>query len=76
VSGYPTGARVTYADDSATVSDRVPGLVTGTVNGNGYDMDPERPGEITHVPIWTERDNGREPTTILVAVENIVAVDR
>jgi hypothetical protein len=72
---YPMGARVTYADAQATVSDGVAGLVTGTVNGPAFDLDPERPGEITHVSVWTERDNGREPTSIMVAVANIVDVD-
>jgi hypothetical protein len=75
MSEYPMGARVVYADAQATVSDGVAGMVTGTINGPTFDLDPERPGEITHVSVWTERDKGREPTSILVAVENIATVE-
>ncbi len=61
------GDRVEFNDANATVSDGKPVVREGTVNGEPY-------GGI--VPVFAERDNGREPTTILVAVQNIRAVYR
>lgn len=67
--GYKPGTRVSYADDSATVSDGVTGVSSGVVNGPPL-LDDD--GEPTHVPVFTERDNGREATTVWVAVENLL----
>lgn len=72
VRKYPMGARVTYGDANATVSDGVEGLVTGTVNGLPICHDT---GAVWRVPVWTSRDKGREPTTIYVPVENVVSVE-
>ena len=61
------GDIVEFSDANATVSDGKPVKRRGTVNG------PALGGA---VPVWSERDNGREPTTIIVAVQDIVAVYR
>lgn len=66
---FKPGTRLTYADGEATVSDGMAGLVTGTVNGPPITDDE---GNVSHVPVFTERDNGREATTVYVAVTNIV----
>lgn len=60
---------VSYADAGTVMSDDAPGVVTGIVNG-----EPMRDGmnRITHVPVYTERDNSREATTIWVAIENML----
>lgn len=61
------GDIVEFNDANATVSDGKLVKRRGTVNG------PIFGGA---VPVWSERDNGREPTTIIVAVRNITAVYR
>jgi len=66
---YKMGTRLAFRDCTATVSDEVDGISTGTVNGPPL-TDYEK--RVTHVPVFAERDNGREPTTIYVAVEDIV----
>lgn len=68
---FPMGATVTYADATATTSTGEPGVARGTVNGEPISF---LDGEIGWVPVWTERDNAREPTTILVAVANVLEV--
>jgi hypothetical protein len=67
---FPMGAEVTFADASATTSTEEVGVAKGTVNGPSI-HDPET-GKVTHVPVWAERDNGREPTTVFVAIDNIL----
>jgi hypothetical protein len=71
MSDYPMGAKVTYADDTATVSDGVAGLVTGRINGEPICDDDD---EVIFVPVWSERDKRREPTTVFVSVNNIMEV--
>lgn len=71
---YPMGATVTFADANATVSDGVIGLRTGTVNGPA--LCNEDTGEVLLVPVWSERDHGREATTVYVSVANIINVER
>ena len=73
---YPLGMAVSFADASATVTqdsadpeDATVVIVTGTINGAPL---RDENGEITHVPVWAERDNGREATTIIVAVANLM----
>lgn len=70
---YPMGARVTYADANAAVSDGVAGLVSGVINGEPIHDDD---GAVLFVPVYTRRDHGREATTVFVAVSNIVDVRR
>lgn len=67
MSDYPLGSKVSYVDDTATVSDGHPKRVTGTVNGN-----PVINGSKVYVPVFSERDNGREPTTVYVSADNIL----
>jgi hypothetical protein len=71
VTDYPMGVTVTFADANATVSDGVAGLMTGMVNGDPIADDE---GVVLFVPVWATRDHDREPTTIFVAVPNIVSV--
>lgn len=66
---YKPGMRVAFADQNATVSTDEPSVVTGLVNGEPY---TDEFGEVTHVPVWAERDNGREATTIIVAINNML----
>lgn len=70
MTDYPMGARVAFADANATTSDGNPGVVSGTVNGPPLDM----PDGSVFVPVFTERDNGREATTIYVAAVNVLGV--
>lgn len=67
---YPPGTKIAYRDSTETVSDGADGIVEGVVNGEPRDLADA--GELTHLPVWTERDNGREPTTIWVGFGNIV----
>jgi hypothetical protein len=66
---YKIGMKVCFADASATVSDNEPHVVEGMVNGEPYADDD---GTVTHVPVWAARDNGREATTIIVAIDNML----
>lgn len=66
---YEPGTEGSYGDANATVSDGLEGVATGVVNGPPITDDS---GEITHVPVYTDRDNGREATTVYVAVANIL----
>lgn len=66
---YTPGMRVSYTDANATVSDGVAGIATGAVNGPPIRDDH---GDITHIPVFTERDHGREATTIYVAIDNML----
>jgi hypothetical protein len=68
---YPMGATVTFADVNATVSDDVLGLREGLINGAPLTDDDN---VVLYVPVFTDRDNGREATTIYVAVANIADV--
>jgi hypothetical protein len=72
-TGFPMGARVTFADANATVSDGVAGLRTGTVNGEPITDDE---GIVLAVPVFAQRDNGREATTIFVHPSNVMGVRR
>lgn len=66
---FKPGTRLAFSDDSATTSNGEEGLATGVVNGPAMTNEAE---EITHIPVFAKRDNGREATTIYVAVSNIV----
>ena len=77
---YAVGTCVVFRDANATVSDSADGLREGTVIGSIWFADDEEfDGAYTGnhpvvLPVWAERDQGREPTTILVAWENVVGV--
>lgn len=60
--------KVRFLDDTATTSDGTLAVVTGIVNGEPITM----PDGTRFVPVWAERDNGREPTTILVKESNLL----
>lgn len=64
------GEAVSFADASATVSDDVAGVSQGTINGPPITDDE---GVVTHVPVYAERDNGREATTVWVAISNLLS---
>jgi hypothetical protein len=64
---FELGARVSFADANATISDGVPGVSVGIVNGPPLDANGR-----TYIPVFAERDHGREATTILVAEENLL----
>lgn len=66
---YKQGMHVSFHDSEATVSDGTSGVCTGMVNGEPLRDDD---GNVTHVPVWAERDNGRENTTIWVAISNML----
>lgn len=68
---FPMGARVTFADASATTSSGEPGVAVGVVNGDPVTRD----GEVKFVPVFAARDNGRESTTVLVAIDNVLDVE-
>jgi hypothetical protein len=68
---YPMGALVTYADADATTSRGMTGVAGGIVNGPAI---CDHAGDVSHIPVWSERDNGREPTTVYVHVANVLEV--
>lgn len=69
---YPMGATVTFADHGAIAQDETePVVATGTVNATPLD---DENGTVTHVRVWAARDHGRESTTIIVAVANVLDV--
>lgn len=72
MTAYPIGALVKYVDEVATVSTGETVLATGRINGEALANDDT--GEVVYVPVWTSRDNNREPTTVYVAVHNILEV--
>ncbi|MFL5861130.1 MAG: hypothetical protein ACJ780_10155 [Solirubrobacteraceae bacterium] len=85
---YQTGVRVVFRDANATVSDGVDGLRSGIVNGPIWFADDEefgsayaeefgggKEGAPVCLSVYASRDNGREPTTILVAWENVVGIE-
>lgn len=66
------GSIVKFVDQPHNVlweSDQ-PAMCTGHVNGKVMELDG-----VTYVPVWCERDHGRESTTILVHTENILYVE-
>lgn len=67
---YRPGMKVCFADAQATVSTGEPSVIEGMVNGEPYR--DEETGEVSHVPVWAKRDNGREATTIIVAIGNML----
>jgi hypothetical protein len=67
---YPMGARVTFGDATATTTTD-PVVATGTINGDPLTDDD---GTVRFVPVFAERDNGREATTVYVAVANVMEV--
>lgn len=64
------GDTVVYADANATVTGDAMALITGLVNGEPL-MDDDGDA-VLYVPVFSERDNGREATTVFVAAENII----
>lgn len=69
---YPVGARATFADATATTSKGEPGVAHGVINGPPITDDE---GAVTHIPVWCQRDNGREATTVYVATANVLSVE-
>ena len=65
---YPPGATVTFLDRTATTSGPMV-VASGFVNG-----EPVEANGVDYVPVFAERDNGREPTTIMVAEQNVLGV--
>ena len=59
------GARVVFRDSTATVSDDQEVTRTGVCNGEPIGV---------YVPVFAERDNGREATTVMVHANNIVSI--
>ena len=57
--------------DSGLVRDGEASLAAGVVNGTPIFC---KSGHV-YVPVWCERDKGREPTTIVVHTSNIVGVE-
>lgn len=64
------GDTVTFRDPNGNVRHGEDSLSTGVVNGESWDIN----GRIL-VPVWCQRDDGREPTTIMVDRSNIVTVE-
>lgn len=62
---------VAFLDANATTSTGAEGIAQGRVNGEALDAEDGT----FYVPVWTSRDNGREPTTVYVPAVNIVAVN-
>lgn len=61
------GQRIVFKDANATTSGAEPVYVEGSLNSNPIECDGA-----TLYPVWCERDNGREPTTVYVHESNIV----
>lgn len=77
MTDFPMGATVTFADATATVSDGQEGIAKGIVNGPPMmdDAGGWHSGEgAVFVPLFCERDNGREATTVYVHESNILSV--
>ncbi len=71
---YPQGAVVRYtARSEVAQDDSGPVTAKGFVNGNAYLDDS---GAVEYVPVFTVRDHGREATTIVVHVSNIISVEQ
>lgn len=66
---YPVGTKVAFRDSNATTSTQEEGVAEGMVNDPPLRDDA---GEITHIRVWAARDNGRESTTIIVPVANVL----
>lgn len=64
------GSRVTFRDPNGNVLHGHDSLSTGVVSGEPWDIKGRQ-----LVPVWCQRDQGREPTTILVDESNIVSVE-
>jgi hypothetical protein len=69
---YPLGACVTFHDPNGNTCDGQVSLSSGIVNN----FPLRGTNGILWVPVFCERDNGREPTTIMVRESNIVATKR
>jgi hypothetical protein len=69
MSRCPMSATVVFADGVATTTTD-PVVATGVVNGEPI----EGPDGALYVPVWAQRDNGREPTTVYVAEANVLKV--
>lgn len=68
---YPPGTKVTYVDSGNVNSGTDVVMATGSVNGPCLAAAiPD--GLMGYVPVFTSRDNGREPTSIYVAEPNII----
>lgn len=64
---YRDGGNVYHGEDS---------VATGTCNGEPVVYESKGGGGSTsYYPIWTDRDNGRESTTIMVWQGSILSVD-
>lgn len=75
VTDFPVGARVNYIDAGVVTSSRDEQvLVTGVVNGPCVQRRHDDDVDFL-VPVFSSRDNGREPTTVYVDVRNVMTCD-
>lgn len=66
---YPLGIRVEFRDEGVVALDtKGPVLARGVINGEPALDSAAR----VYIPVFAERDRGREPTTVFVAAANIV----
>lgn len=73
---YPRGATVHFKVTGLEIKDvnsnsKIPHW-EGTINGNPICDEKNTP---IYIPVWCEREN-REPTTVMVAVSNILSVKK
>ena len=70
---YKNGATVVFFDPNGTTVNGSASISQGIINGEPLD-EPEGSGVPAYIPVWAERDGGREPTTIYVSVHNLIQV--
>ena len=64
--------RVTFVDPNGNVVHGEQSVSTGMVNGSLWLDDDDEP---LYLPVWCERDCGREATTVQVHVSNILEIN-
>lgn len=69
---YKPGTKVRFRDNAGNVRGPSGTMVVaeGRVNGRPIQTD----GGTVYVPVWVERDRGREATTLMVVATNILEV--
>lgn len=67
------GNHVVYSDNGVVVKGES-ALCEGIINGDP--LHDEETGEVMMVPVFSERSDGREPTTIYVHIANILRSER
>jgi hypothetical protein len=76
MSEYPLGALVRFTDRGVVASkDRGPATASGHINGEPIEVPHVYGPDDVYVPVWSARDNGREPTTVYVHTSNILSVE-